>query len=211
MNLNLNLSELDLSELDFSNMGSWPKAGRMALAALLALLVVIGSYLFLVDPALSLLQAEQQKEQELRQSYRSKYNLAVNLPLYQQQMEQMEQMLAGLLQQLPGSRETPGMLDDITFAGTSVGLSFVRIHWMPEIEKEFYTELPIQIEVQGDYHQVGRFVSAVAALPRIVTLHDFQLKTTETAGLNFAVVARTYRYKEPQAAPATPAKSGATL
>ncbi|WP_419570246.1 type 4a pilus biogenesis protein PilO [Rheinheimera sp.] len=212
MNLKMNLSELDLAELDFSNMGSWPKAGRVVVAVVLALLVLIGSYLFLVDPALVQLQAEQQKEKELRESYRSKYSMAVNLPLYQQQMQQMEQMLAGLLQQLPSSRETPGMLDDITFAGTSVGLSFVRIHWMPEIEKEFYTELPIQIEVLGTYHQVGLFVSAVAALPRIVTLHDFQLKTTETEQLNFSVVAKTYRYKEAKApAVSAPAKGGSSL
>jgi len=208
MNIN-NLSELDLSQLDFNNMGSWPKAGRIAVAALIALVVLIGSFMLLVEPAIADLEFEQQKELELRESYSSKYRLAANLPLYQEQMKQMEQMLAGLLLQLPTSRETPGMLDDITYAGTTVGLSFVRINWMPEVEKEFYTELPIQIEVVGNYHQIGRFVSEVAGLPRIVTLHDFQILATDSDVLTFSVIAKTYRYKEAQPAPATPAAAGA--
>ena len=89
------------------------------------------------------------------------------------------------------------MLDDITYAGTSTGLTFVKINWMPEIEKEeFYTELPIKIDVVGDYHQFGNFVSEVAKLPRIVSLHDFSVTMDKDERLIFNVVAKTYRYKE---------------
>jgi type IV pilus assembly protein PilO len=196
MSLNINLSDIDLSEIDFNNMGAWPKAGKIALAALVALLVVVLSYVFLIEKQLDKLAAEQKKEQQLRQDYQSKYALAVNLEPYKQQMAEMEKVFSVLLKQLPATHETPGMLDDITFAGTSVGLTFVRINWMPEIEKEFYTELPIQMEVIGDYHQIGNFVSEIARLPRIVSLHDFVIQSREDQALSFSVIAKTYRYKE---------------
>ncbi len=196
MSLNINLSDIDLSEIDFNNMGAWPKAGKIALAALVALLVMVLSYVFLIEKQLDKLAAEQKKEQQLRQDYQSKYALAVNLELYKQQMAEMEKVFSVLLKQLPATHETPGMLDDITFAGTSVGLTFVRINWMPEIEKEFYTELPIQMEVIGDYHQIGNFVSEIARLPRIVSLHDFMIQSREDQALSFSVIAKTYRYKE---------------
>ena len=196
MSLNINLSDIDLSEIDFNNMGAWPKAGKIALAAVVALLVVVLSYVFLIEKQLDKLAAEQKKEQQLRQDYQSKYALAVNLELYKQQMAEMEKVFSVLLKQLPATHETPGMLDDITFAGTSVGLTFVRINWMPEIEKEFYTELPIQMEVIGDYHQIGNFVSEIARLPRIVSLHDFMIQSREDQTLSFSVIAKTYRYKE---------------
>ena len=99
---------------------------------------------------------------------------------------------------MPTTHETPGLLDDITYVGTTSGLTFIRINWEPEIEKEFYTELPIKIDVVGDYHQFGSFVSEVAKLPRIVSLHDFAIQTEKDERLRFNVVAKTYRYKEVQ-------------
>ncbi|MCA1928963.1 type 4a pilus biogenesis protein PilO [Rheinheimera sp.] len=196
MSLNINLSDIDLSEIDFNNMGAWPRAGKVGLALLVAFLVMLLSYFFLVDAQVTNLEAAEQKELELRTDYQSKYAKAVNLELYRQQMHDMEKTFSVLLKQLPATHETPGMLDDITFAGTSVGLTFVRINWMPEIEKEFYTELPIQIEVIGDYHQIGNFVSEIAKLPRIVSLHDFLIQSREEGNQSFSVVAKTYRYKE---------------
>ncbi len=196
MSLNINLSEIDLSQIDFNNMGAWPKAGKVALALIVAFVVMLFSYFFLIEAEVSNLEAAQQKELELRVDYQNKYVKAINLELYQQQMLEMEKIFSVLLKQLPATHETPGMLDDITFAGTSVGLTFVRINWMPEIEKEFYTELPIQIEVIGDYHQIGNFVSEIAKLPRIVSLHDFVIQSREEGGQSFSVIAKTYRYKE---------------
>jgi type IV pilus assembly protein PilO len=196
MSLKINLTDIDVSEIDFNNMGAWPRAGKIALALLVALVVMVLSYFFLIDAQVTNLEVAQQKELELRVDYQNKYVKAINLELYQQQMQEMEKTFSTLLKQLPATHETPGMLDDITFAGTSVGLTFVRINWMPEIEKEFYTELPIQIEVIGDYHQIGNFVSEIAKLPRIVSLHDFVIQSREQGNQSFNVIAKTYRYKE---------------
>jgi type IV pilus assembly protein PilO len=196
MSLKINLTDIDVSEIDFNNMGAWPRAGKIALALLVALVVMVLSYFFLIDAQVTNLEVAQQKELELRVDYQNKYVKAINLELYQQQMQEMEKTFSTLLKQLPATHETPGMLDDITFAGTSVGLTFVRINWMPEIEKEFYTELPIQIEVIGDYHQIGNFVSEIAKLPRIVSLHDFVIQSREEGNQSFNVIAKTYRYKE---------------
>lgn len=97
-----------------------------------------------------------------------------------------------MLKSLPTRNETPGLLDDITYVGTSAGLTFRLINWENEIPKEFYTELPIKIEVSGGYHNIGEFVSKVAGLPRIVTMHDFELKA-EQEGLKLSLLAKTYR------------------
>ncbi len=196
MSLKINLADIDFSEIDFNNMGAWPRAGKIALALVVALVVMVLSYFFLIEAQVTNLETAQQKELELRVDYQNKYVKALNLELYQQQMQEMEKTFSTLLKQLPLTHETPGMLDDITFAGTSVGLTFVRINWMPEIEKEFYTELPIQIEVIGDYHQIGNFVSEIAKLPRIVSLHDFVIQSREDGNQSFNVIAKTYRYKE---------------
>ena len=198
MNLNFNLSEIDINDLDLDNMGSWPAAAKVIFAVILAALVSILSYFLLVDSKIDELASAQTKEVELRQLYRTRYASAVNLDLYKQQMIEMEQTFSFLLKQLPTTHETPGLLDDITYVGTTSGLTFIRINWEPEIEKEFYTELPIKIEVIGDYHQFGSFVSEVAKLPRIVSLHDFAIQTEKDERLRFNVVAKTYRYKEVQ-------------
>jgi type IV pilus assembly protein PilO len=196
--MNLNLSEIDINDLDFQNMGSWPVVAKIVFAVTLAIMVSVLTYFLLVDSKIDELAAAQKKEIELRQVFRTKYASAVNLDLYKQQMVEMEQTFSFLLKQLPTTHETPGLLDDITYVGTTSGLTFIRINWEPEIEKEFYTELPIKIEVIGDYHQFGNFVSEVAKLPRIVSLHDFSIKTEENERLRFNVVAKTYRYKEAQ-------------
>lgn len=188
----------DLNNLDMSDMGSWPIAAKALVVAILILLIGTLTFFLLVDDQITQLEMQEAKEQELRQVYRVKYAAAVNLELYKAQMVEMEQTFSFLLKQLPATHETPGLLDDITYAGTSTGLTFVKINWLPEIEKDFYTELPIKIDVVGDYHQFGNFVSEVAKLPRIVSLHDFSVTTDKDERLVFNVVAKTYRYKEAQ-------------
>lgn len=194
MAMNFNLD--DLNDLDLSEVASWPNSAKIVLVLFFALVVAGVSYMLMVSEQITALETEQNREQELREIYRGKYAAAVNLELYKQQMVEMEQTFSSLLKQLPATHETPGLLDDITFAGTSSGLTFVRINWMPEIEKDFYTELPIRIDVVGDYHQFGNFVSEVAKLPRIVSLHDFSVTMDQDNRLVFNVVAKTYRYKE---------------
>jgi type IV pilus assembly protein PilO len=196
MKLNLNLSEIDVNELTLDNMGSWPQVVKLIFAVMVAIAIAALSYYMLVSSKIDALKVAQNEEIQLKQSYRTKYASAVNLEPYKQQMAEMEQTFADLLKQLPATHETPGLLDDITYVGTTSGLNFVRIHWMPEIEKEFYTELPIGIHVIGDYHQFGNFVSEVAKLPRIVSLHDFTVQAEDNGRLRFNVVAKTYRYKE---------------
>lgn len=186
----------ELQHLDLADMGNWPIVAKGLVTFVFVVLIGTLSYFLLVDDKILQLEMAETKEQELRQIYRVKYASAVNLELYKTQMAEMEQTFSFLLKQLPATHETPGLLDDITFAGTSTGLTFVRIHWLPEIEKDFYTELPIKIDVVGDYHQFGNFVSEVAKLPRIVSLHDFSVSTDQNDRLIFNVVAKTYRYKE---------------
>ncbi|RVU40349.1 pilus assembly protein PilP [Rheinheimera riviphila] len=196
MSMNFNLEELN--NLDMSDMGSWPIAAKAMVVAILVLMIGVLTFFLLVDDQITQLEISEAKEQELRQIYRVKYASAVNLELYKAQMVEMEETFSYLLKQLPATHETPGLLDDITYAGTSTGLTFVKINWLPEIEKDFYTELPIKIDVVGDYHQFGNFVSEVAKLPRIVSLHDFSVTTDKDERLVFNVVAKTYRYKEAQ-------------
>ena len=118
--------------------------------------------------------------------------------LMKQQMVEAESMFANQLKSLPESHETPGLLDDITFVGTTTGLDFVKLNWQPEIEQEIYIELPIDIEVVGTYHDFGKFVSQIAGLPRIVTLHNFDinLKSASSGELKLKLQAKTYRYRE---------------
>ncbi len=186
----------DLNNLDLNDIGNWPAAAKSLVVVVFALLIAYLGYSFFVKDTIEQLERAEQQEQELRQTYRVRYAQAVNLELYKKQMVEMEQTFSYLLKQLPATHETPGLLDDITYAGTSSGLTFVKINWMPEIEKEFYTELPIKIDVVGDYHQFGNFVSEVAKLPRIVSLHDFNVSMDTEERLVFNVVAKTYRYKE---------------
>lgn len=186
----------DLNNLDLNDIGNWPAAAKSLVVVVFALLIAYLGYSFFVKDTIEQLERAELQEQELRQTYRVRYAQAVNLELYKKQMVEMEQTFSYLLKQLPATHETPGLLDDITYAGTSSGLTFVKINWMPEIEKEFYTELPIKIDVVGDYHQFGNFVSEVAKLPRIVSLHDFNVSMDTEERLVFNVVAKTYRYKE---------------
>lgn len=196
MSINFKSADFDVNDLDLENMGSWPLMVKVIFAIIVAVLVSVLSYYLLIDSKIDQLNAAKQKETELKQLYQTRYSDAVNLEAYREQMKEMEQTFSFLLKQLPTTHETPGLLDDITYVGTTSGLSFIRINWEPEIEQDFYTELPIRIDVIGNYHQFGNFVSEVAKLPRIVSLHDFTIQADKDERLRFNVVAKTYRYKE---------------
>lgn len=189
-------ADFDINDIDLENMGSWPLLVKVIFAIIVAAIVSILSYYLLIDSKIDQLNAAMQKEADLKRTYQTRYAAAVNLEAYREQMKEMEKTFSFLLKQLPTTHETPGLLDDITYVGTTSGLNFIRINWEPEIEKEFYTELPIRIDVIGNYHQFGNFVSEVAKLPRIVSLHDFTIQADRDERLRFNVVAKTYRYKE---------------
>ncbi|QHJ11680.1 hypothetical protein FX988_01915 [Paraglaciecola mesophila] len=182
----------ELNELDFDQIAIWPFEVKTVVALFVAIIALIGGYYTLVKDKLPMLEKAQLHEVDLKQSYQGKYNIAVNLPAYQAQLERLEKDFSSMLKSLPTSNETPGLLDDITFVGTSAGLTFKLLNWQKEVPKEFYTELPIQIEVTGNYHAFGQFVSDIAALPRIVTVHDFEV-TQELSTLKLKLAAKTYR------------------
>ncbi|MBQ4813409.1 pilus assembly protein PilP [Pseudoalteromonas luteoviolacea] len=190
------LQEIDWNEIELDNIGEWPLPVKALCCAMVVLIMLIVGYTMLVSASIDRYEGAVNKEQELRKSYRIKYGRSNNLELYRQQMADMEEQFSQLLRKLPTSNETPGLLDDLTYVGTSSGLTFLKIGWLPEVKKEFYTELPINLEVVGSYHEFGEFVSKVAQLPRIVSLHDFRIENAGNNSLVFGVVAKTYRYEQ---------------
>lgn len=184
--------------LELDNIGEWPIAAKVVLTIFTAIVVSALSYVALVSDKITTLDRVRAEEATLKQEYESKYHVAANLELFQQQMAEAESIFANQLRSLPESHETPGLLDDITFVGTTSGLDFVKLNWQPEITKEIYIELPIDIEVIGAYHEFGSFVSKIAGLPRIVTLHDFTINIAQVSNetLNLKLQAKTYRYQE---------------
>jgi type IV pilus assembly protein PilO len=188
-------SQFDGLELD--TIGQWPAAAKLLLAIFLAISIAFLGYIALIKDQMTQLDNAFVQENTLKKSYRSKYHVAANLDLFRTQMAEAEDTFANQLRILPNSHEIPGLLDDITFVGTSSGLDFVKLQWQPEISKEIYIELPIDIEVVGSYHSFGQFVSKIADLPRIVTLHDFKImiQRNESDSLNLTLQAKTYRYQ----------------
>ncbi|NNB46212.1 type 4a pilus biogenesis protein PilO [Pseudomonas chlororaphis subsp. piscium] len=195
------MRRIDLGELEMSNMGAWPALVKGVIAALVMLLVLaLGYNLYLKD---LLLQLDQRRADEavLKQQFASKARLVANLGPYTEQMKAMETAFDLMLRQLPSDTEVPGLLEDISRTGLGSGLEFEEIKLLPELVQPFYVELPIQITVTGGYHELATFVSGVAGLPRIVTLHDFEIKpvTPEVGSkLRMNILARTYRYKVPR-------------
>ncbi len=194
--MNFDLSQFDDLELD--NIGQWPTAAKIVLAVFLFIVTLAFGYIVMISDKMSQLENVTKKEATLKQEYQNKYHVAANLELFQQQMVEAEELFATQLKSLPNSHETPGLLDDITFVGTTSGLDFTNINWQPEIVKEIYIELPIEIDVVGSYHDFGNFVSRIAALPRIVTVHDFVIEEDKRNPnqLNLKLQAKTYRYQE---------------
>lgn len=193
------LRKVDLSDLDFNNVGSWPVAVK-GIACILLLIgaVALGYYFYLQDLEAQL-GVKRAEEVTLKQQFSTKAFQAANLDAYKVQMKEMEESFGALLRQLPSDTEVPGLLEDITRTGLGSGLEFEEIKLQPEVVQQFYIELPIQISVVGGYHDLATFVSGVASLPRIVTLHDFEIKPAEAdsvSRLRMSVLAKTYRYND---------------
>ncbi|MCE9686048.1 type 4a pilus biogenesis protein PilO [Shewanella sp. AS16] len=191
--------KLDLSQfndIDFDNIGGWPRQVKVVFAGFLALIVLVGGYFFFMSDAIDVLNAEQDKEIQLREDFANKYRLAANLKLYREQLVVLEAQFAELLKMLPSENEMPGLLDDLTFVATDAGLKIRSIDWESEIQRDFYTEFPIKMSVEGGYHELGSMVSGVAKLPRIVSLHDFAIKRDKDDNLVMDILAKTYRFRE---------------
>lgn len=192
------LNEVDLANLDFENVGSWPGPLRVLLAILLFLLLAAGGYFYHLDGLNQRFASEQAKEVELRREFERKSFEAANLDAYRIQMQEMQESFGALVSQLPSDTEVPGLLEDISAKGQQNGMSIENIDLLDEVTEEFYVELPIAITATGSYHNLGAFVSGMAGLPRIVTLHDFDIVMVgdDSAELVMEITAKTYRYRD---------------
>ena len=195
------LKGFDINDLDFNNAGSWPGPIKAIVLVVLFVAIVFGGYWFLVKDQYTQLERVAAEEQKLKEQYESKAFKVANLVAYREQMEDMKESFGALLKQLPADTEVPGLLEDITNTGLGSGLTIEQIKLKPEVSQGFYIELPMDIVVSGTYHDIASFVSGVASLPRIVTLHDFTIspgskKQSTMSGdqLRMSVSAKTYRY-----------------
>ncbi|MFA6040776.1 MAG: type 4a pilus biogenesis protein PilO [Methylophilus sp.] len=188
----------DINNIDIKNIGRLPFGIKLALLAILSLLIVAVSYLLLWSPAIDELDQSVAKETELRQVFSIKKGQAIKLEAYRQQMVDIEKTFGVLLKQLPDKSEMDGLLSDINQAGLGRGLEFDLFKPGQEVVADFYAEMPIQIQVQGDFFELGAFATDVSKLARIVTLNDIKIqpvnKDAKDGLLMMEAVAKTYRY-----------------
>lgn len=188
----------DLNELDFNNIGIWPTPFKIVAVVIAAIIVLVAGYYLIVEDDIANLETVQKKEQELRADYVKKQKKASNLEAYRKQLEEMKQSFGTMLRQLPDKTEVAELLVDVSQTGLAAGLEFELFKPLDEIPREFYAELPINIKVTGQYHEFGHFISGLAALPRIVTIHDIKIsresKGDANADLLLEATAKTYRY-----------------
>ncbi|MET0290721.1 MAG: type 4a pilus biogenesis protein PilO [Steroidobacteraceae bacterium] len=188
----------ELRGLDPRDPGRWPLPVRAGVIAIVfVVLSLFGLYMFVWTSQREELQRFESEEQQLRDQFREKHGKAVNLDLYKQQLVDIERSFGAMLRQLPGRAEVPNLLVDISQTGLAAGLTQQLFQPLPEQNMDFYAELPFKIRLTGSFHQFGEFVSGIAALPRIVTLHDVEIKALPQSGydqLQLDVTAKTYRY-----------------
>ncbi|TDG15576.1 pilus assembly protein PilP [Seongchinamella unica] len=192
------LREFDVNDLDFDTVGSWPLPIRMFIWIVVLGGVLAFGYYYHIEDLQIQLEGERKKEEQLKQEFEKKAFQAANLDAYRQQMKEMEESFGALVSQLPSDTEVPGLLEDITNKGLLNGLNIASIDLLPEQAREFYIELPISIVASGSYHDLGAFISGMAALPRIVTLHDFNISAPggDANNLQMRIIAKTYRYRD---------------
>jgi len=203
-----------LRQLDFNDIGRWPFAFHVFFVGIFFVLASgLGFYLLVWQKQVPVLEQAERKEVELRQVFEAKQRKAANFSIYKSQLEEIERSFGTMLRQLPGQTEIPNLLVDISQTGLAAGLQEELFQPLDEVRMEFYAEKPIKIRLRGSYHEFGRFVSDIAALPRIVTLHDVDIapagKDAAADQLILNVTAKTYRYlDEAENAPAGPGAGG---
>ena len=187
----------ELNELDLSNIGEWPAAIKAILILILMAGVGTAWYFLDIEDQYKALEQVENTEKELRLEFEGKQAKAANLEAYRAQLAEMEESFGAMLRQLPNRTEVADLLVDVSQTGLAAGLEFELFQPQPERPRDFYAELPIKLRVVGTYHEFGEFVSGLAALPRIVTIHDVQIKPLgrKSGGqLTMEATARTYRY-----------------
>jgi len=193
----------ELQSLDINDVGRWPLLFRAAVIVIVFFVVLgLGIYWFIIQDKAPQLSRAQGEEAELRVTFENKQRKAANYDAYKKQLEQIEQSFGTMLRQLPGKTEIPSLIVDISQTGLAAGLQEKLFVPQGEVPKDFYAEKPIKIRLTGGYHEIGNFVSGIAALPRIVTLHNIVI-TPENADsfdeLSMEVTAQTYRYLDEEA------------
>ena len=189
----------DLNNLEFNDIGEWPTGVKAFIVLLLAILVGVGWYYYDTQEQYAALERVRREEKDLRASFEEKQAKAANYEKYKAQLAEMQQTFGAMLRQLPNKKEVADLLVDVSQTGLAAGLEFQLFQPQNEIPKDFYAELPIKLRVVGDYHEFGEFVSGLAALPRIVTIHDIDIKPIvgqRAGGLVMEATAATYRYLE---------------
>ncbi len=196
----MNLSDINL---DIENIGSWPTPVKSAVILFACVLTAGLFYYWITQSQLAELEAYQAKERELKTTFETKQKKAVNLDEYRQQLVEIKKSFGDLLAQLPDKTQVPDLLVDVSQTGLASGLEFELFKPDPEVPKEFYAELPIEIRVVGNYMEFGTFISGLASLPRIVTIHNIKIfprRDSSAANKNKSLVlealVKTYRYLE---------------
>jgi type IV pilus assembly protein PilO len=188
----------DLRSLDTNDPGRWPLPIRIgAVAVVFVAVISFGIYMFVIKQEKPLLERAQKEEVDLRATFEDRQRKAANFDAYRQQLAEIERDFGAMLRQLPGKTEVPSLLVDISQTGVGAGLEERLFQPTGEIQKDFYAELPIRLRYTGSYHELGNFVSGIAALPRIVTLHDISIRPMSDSSydeLTLDVTAKTYRY-----------------
>jgi type IV pilus assembly protein PilO len=201
-----------IRELDPNDPGRWPFAFRMGAIGIIFLIATVAMAYFLVwKPKKPELDAARAEETRLLATLEQKARKAANLDAYKAQLAEMEQSFGAMLRKLPNKTEVPNLLTDISQQGAGAGLEQRLFQPGQQVNRDFYAELPIKMRLTGSYHAIGAFVSGIAALPRIVTLHDFEITTASkergTDQLQLDVTARTYRYLDDEEQAEVAAKS----
>jgi len=186
---------MNINEIDFENVGSWPKLHK-AIAILIACVVlVVGFYFYVIADQQKQLDRLHAKELTLKNEFKTKAALASNLEVYREQMKEIAVILDGLVNKLPSKKELASLLDDIGFIGSNNGLQFKSLNWGVKKQLELAEEVPISIKVVGTYEQLGKFSADIASLPRIVILDNLRLSHNDQNTLLLDIVAKTYRYQ----------------
>lgn len=186
----------DINNLDVKQAGNWPVGIKFITYVLAFSLVSAAGIHFFIKDKHEAIEREITRESGLKRELEDKSFRVANLDALRRQMLDVEERFEEILKQLPTDKEIPQLLEDISDIGRQAGLSIETIALQPEVASQFYIELPINIQVTGSYHQMGEFVSGIAAIERIVTLHNFTIKSGNNADLNMTINAKTYRYEQ---------------
>lgn len=192
----------ELQNLDFNDIGRWPLVFHVFFVVLFFVVATGAGFYFLVyEEQMPRLEKAQREERDLKNSFEQKQRKAANFDSYKQQLAEIQSSFGTMLRQLPGKTEIPNLLVDISQTGLAAGLQEELFQPMDELRRDFYAEKPIKIRLKGTYHEFGQFVSDIAALPRIVTLHDIEIQPNSArdavgSDLILNVTAKTYRYLE---------------